>query len=383
MGSVFQREKSERAKAQWVAKYRDASGKWRTKNLGDVSAAEAKRRLREIENLVDAGKPVTEPKVGTFGELLAKWLANLTNRNAKHDNYRGRRHLLPPFGRRRVEDIDLRAILEWLEDMSRANEIAPRTQLHNFRLLSRFLGWAVERGYVPHNPCRDVSVGRRPRASARLDTPWLDDDGVVVRLYHALPEPINLMFYVGNRSGLRTGELCGLRMSDLAYLPDCIRVRHSYDGPLKEDKHGDGKTKWVPAPVDARDVLGSYLAKRVAEGAGPEDFVFVRPTGGGYTASQAHVAIGWHWHAALRSLAAEGIELSLTWYQATRHSFVSRNLSAGASLDEVSAAVGHSSPAITQRHYNHFVRKTFSPTLTRGLGLGTEQGGKILPLKKP
>ena len=54
----------------------------------------------------------------------------------------------------------------------------------------------------------------------------------------------------------------------------------------------------------------------------------------------------------------------MTSYQATRHSrFVSRSLSGGGMLDEVSAAVGHSSPMVTRRYYDHHIRKTFSPAL--------------------
>ncbi len=66
----------------------------------------------------------------------------------------------------------------------------------------------------------------------------------------------------------------------------------------------------------------------------------------------------------------KALGISLTWYEATRHSFVSRNLAAGASLDEVSAAVGHSSPIVTRRYYDHFVRKTFSAGLRAGLDVG-------------
>jgi hypothetical protein len=68
------------------------------------------------------------------------------------------------------------------------------------------------------------------------------------------------MFYLGNRSGLRTlrtGEIAGLRMSDLGFLGEgVIRARYSYDGPLKEDKDGTGKVKWVPAAEDARRCWG-------------------------------------------------------------------------------------------------------------------------------
>jgi len=77
-------------------------------------------------------------------------------------------------------------------------------------------------------------MGKRPQPTQKRDTPWFKDEAVAQKLMVLLPEPINLMFYLGNRSGLRTGELAGLRMSDLDYLKDgAIRVRYSYDGPLK------------------------------------------------------------------------------------------------------------------------------------------------------
>ena len=69
---------------------------------------------------------------------------------------------------------------------------------------------------------------------------------------------------------------------------------------------------------------------------------------------------------------ANEVKPTMTWYEATRHSFVSRHLSSGASLDEVSAAVGHSSPVVTKRFYDHFVRRSFSPLLRAGLGLGAK-----------
>jgi integrase len=67
--------------------------------------------------------------------------------------------------------------------------------------------------------------------------------------------------------------------------------------------------------------------------------------------------------------ATEAAGIDLTWYEATRHSFTSRNLEAGASLDEVSSALGHSSPVVTRRYYDHYIRRTFSSTLRTGLGV--------------
>jgi integrase len=87
-------------------------------------------------------------------------------------------------------------------------------------------------------------------AEPQKDVPWLRDDELVRKIIEALPEPFHYKFYLGNRSGLRTGEIAGLRMSDLDFLDEgVIRVRFSYDGPLKEDKENEGKVKWVPAAV--------------------------------------------------------------------------------------------------------------------------------------
>jgi hypothetical protein len=48
----------------------------------------------------------------------------------------------------------------------------------------------------------------------------------------------------------------------------------------------------------------------------------------------------------------------------------------------VSAAVGHSSPVVTKRFYDHYVRRSFSPKLRAGLGLGQKQEGRVVPMRK-
>jgi integrase len=226
-----------------------------------------------------------------------------------------------------------------------------------------------------------IPMGKRPQPTQKRDTPWFKDEAVAQKLMVLLPEPINLMFYLGNRSGLRTGELAGLRMSDLDYLKDgAIRVRYSYDGPLKEDKHCTGKMKWAPAPEDYDEILGPWLKRRLLQGAQSEDLVFPCPT-----VRNSPRRLGWDgyrkefveacWDEAKtthnKKCAEENLDgerVEMTWYQATRHSNITRKLEEGASLDEVSASVGHSSPAVTKRYYDHHIRKKFSSILTRGFG---------------
>jgi integrase len=152
-----------------------------------------------------------------------------------------------------------------------------------------------------------------------------------------------------------------------------IRVRYSWDGPLKEDKDDSGKIKWAPAAVDAGTVLKFHLARRKLNGAQGEDLVFpfepAKPQNRRRTSTwigfrKEHIEHSW-------DVASKKVGVHLTWYQATRHSFVSRNLKNGASLDEVSAALGHSSPVVTRMYYDHYVRKTFSAKLRQGIPIAS------------
>jgi integrase len=197
-----------------------------------------------------------------------------------------------------------------------------------------------------------VPQGRRPVATKEEDQPWLDDGKTVEELVAKLGPEVGLMFYLANGSGMRLGEVCGLRLSDLDFLHEgVIRAARSYGGPLKEDKRGEGKVKWVPTPHDAEARVKLQVARRKLQGAIGDDLLFPfmpakpqnrRRTSGWTGYRKEYVEEMW-------DEAVKAVGISMTWYQATRHSFVSRNLKAGASLDEVSAAVGHSSPMVTRR----------------------------------
>jgi integrase len=391
MGCVFNR--GTRAKPNYYAKFKDRDGAWRMVPTKAATKAAAEIFLRQVEQNVAAGHvgvPQRTP-AARVGPLLSAWAAGLRNRSASDDRSRVEVHLMPAFEDMAVDAVSTAVLLDWIEAQrsgtaprgrAAAHDVAtsskPRARSksvlvlkplsegsirHNLNTLSRFFAHLIEHGKATINPVRNLPQEKRPRATQRRDIPWIADEAVVKKLFEALPEPFGAMFYLGNRSGLRTGEIAGLRMSDLDWLAEgTVRVRFSYDGPLKEDKHAEGKCKWVPAPEETRSILDPILVRRREQGAGPEDFVFACPTrDGSYYRKELIEAV---WERTSRQLG-----VSMTWYQATRHSFASRNMSRGATLDEVSAAMGHSSPVVTRRYYDHFVRRTFSAGLRTGLGV--------------
>ena len=348
--------------------------------MGVENMFQARQELARVEREVAAGRdPFPDPIVvpvpgGLAGPLLRQWAGTLMNRNARDDRSRITRYLVPEFGKMKVEQLTLPVVMTWIDRLA-ASELSPQSQRHVLGLLSRFFSWCIERGLASSNPIRMVPIGKRPVARLDADRPWLEEEKKVPELMAALGFEVGLMFYLGNRSGLRPGEVCGLRMGDLEFLSEgVIRVAHSYDGPLKEDKRGEGKVKWVPAPTDAEKVLKLHLKRRHLLGAKAEDLVFpflpAKPQNRRRTSDWTGYRkeyIEQCWEEATRGKDRRVNGVDLTWYEATRHSFVSRNLKAGVQLDEVSAAVGHATPATTKRHYGHFIRKIFNPALRQGL----------------
>jgi integrase len=375
MASVFFR--GTKAAPRWYARYKDQRGAWISRRVRQETRRDALRVAQTLEAKAERqrlGMEAPESAALLCGALMKRWENSLTNRSAYDDRSRLRLHVLPRFASMRLADLSLPVLMAWLDELRAAKRLEPGTQRHLLNIVSRFFGWAIERGFATVNPVRQIPAGRRPQHAPKRDVPWLKEDETVRAIMRELPDPFGLMFYVGNRTGMRLGEICGLRLSDVEDLAaGAFRVRFSYNGPLKEDKAATGKVKWTPAPADAPAVLGPWIERRRAEGAEGEAYLFMREHGRHFR--KEHVEYRWE-------RASEALQLGrLTWYQATRHSFASRNLSRGVPLDEVASALGHSTPAVTARHYAHFVRKTFSSLMTAALGGGGPgPAGKVIAI---
>jgi integrase len=279
-----------------------------------------------------------------------------------------------------VDKLTKGEVVSWLREL-KATKLSGDSRKKLLGLFSRFCSWLSASDTITSNPVRDIPKIERPVAAAKQpDAPYLDDEEKVRAMIFALGPRFGLMFAVSNRAGFRLGEACGLRLSDTGWLEKegVLRVRHSYDARLKGDK-GTGAWKEKFPPLHDAAVAGALLSlatSRKEAGAKPEDRLFdflpVKPNACRVACSRA-----WREAAPLAGVKA------LTWYTASRHTFASRALAAGASIEQVSAALGHSSPTITQRFYNRHQERGFAtlPKLDLSAPL---PDGKVLnfPTKK-
>lgn len=384
-----------RSKPNWYASVKLLNGQWKAYPTHAPNAATADRVAAAMQLRADQGlHPVDkEEKVQTFAELAELWMAGITNRTHKQDKSRMRRFIVPEFGAMTMPQVTMQAIARWLDKL-RAREGAERmasaSQRHIFDLLSRFLGWAVERGHVDTNACRMIPPASkvRPAYTPENHRTWIQDPDLARAIYCALPQPVDLIFLIGYTSGLRPGETCGLRLSDCAWLraerPEdrVLRVRFNRMGPLKEDRGNLGapKVKWAPTSDEQVHLMLAQVDRRRTEGAQDEDLLFVSARQVALRGSLLSEA----WRRLSKPVKEGGAGLTLPegldLYAATRHTFVSRQLHAGEQLADVSRSVGHADERVTKRHYAHVIKITFPVSMRRGLGL--EGPATVLPITR-
>ncbi len=139
--------------------------------------------------------------------------------------------------------------------------LSRQTVTNALALLRRALEDAADEGHVPANVARGVSVPR----TTRTDEPWtwLRADEIAALLAPPLSPERRAVFTVAIWTGLRAGELWGLRWADVRLDGDApeLLVRHSYRGPTK-----GGKPRRVPLLRQAREALSAW--RTVAPGIG-------------------------------------------------------------------------------------------------------------------
>jgi integrase len=199
---------------------------------------------------------------------------------------------------------------------------------------------------------------------------WLDERESAA-VFNAMPplaprSPWRAMYAVGALAGLRPGEVIALEWSDVNTSASEIHVRRTVqrDGvldryadretPAAGEKTKDNESRFAPMPPALVEVLKDW--RRIAP-IGVQQ-MFGATGGGTKRRSDGSRFIRQHTLGKVlrRALGPAKVQRDLSWGQATRHSFASRAIARGASIDRVAEWLGHSTAEVTRR-YAHLTRK--------------------------
>lgn len=325
---------------RWIeAGRRRYKGGFASRDLADRVLAKVRAELAQYR----AGLPGDPAGLPKLQEEWDRWIERRkkTHRDAANDASRWRRHLGPAFGRLRAAEVDAGRIRAFVEGRLAAG-LDPATVGHCIRLLSTFFTDLCER---PRETGATVNPVRAlPRSTRRLmrpthrpqETPFLRTLLDVRRVHAQLEDSAQTAFAVGVFAGLRTGEVLGLDWKDVDLEARQIRVRQAVRfsklGPLRDED---------PRTVPILDALAPALARwKLSTGGTGQLF---KPKRGNFLRPNTL-------HAAL-AVALKDLHLpTVTWYQATRHTFASQWVIGGGSMERLALILAHSSTEVTRRY---------------------------------
>lgn len=219
----------------------------------------------------------------TFAEAAEEYLRYAEeDRGCKPSTIRGYRsqlnaHLLPAFGSMRIEDITEREIERWRSGLigtRRGREtLSNKTKNHQLVLMHAIFRRAVKLYGLARNPLANVDR-YRVRRSGDIEVVSPEEVWALVRA--AASEIDGTIFLTAAFTGLRRGELLGLRWRDIDFDASTIRVRASYAaGKLTTPK--SGKVRAVPLAPDVAEALARVGRRQ--RFTGEDDFVFAGESG--------------------------------------------------------------------------------------------------------
>ncbi len=219
----------ERKDGRWAAGvhmgYQD--GKRVRKWVIGNTRAEAVAKLAPIIKARDESRPVPDQRQ-KLGPFLRSWLdqvARPTLRSSTYDSYDDilRLHLIPGLGRISVAKLTPAEVQAFLNVKS-ASGLSPRRVQYIHAVLRRALGTAERWGLASRNVAKLVDPPRVPRHEIRPLTP----EQARLLLDASVGERLHALYVTALATGLRQGELLGLRWGDLDLDGrKTLHVRHS------------------------------------------------------------------------------------------------------------------------------------------------------------
>ncbi len=130
-------------------------------------------------------------------------------------------HVIPHFGSMTLATITPMHVRLWIAALIEKG-LAPATVHACYVLLSGIMKAAAVEGIVAHSPCRNVTLPRIPRAEQAFLT-----EEQVEQVAQATPVRYRPMIFVAAYTGLRWGELVGLRATRLDLDRGFLRVEET------------------------------------------------------------------------------------------------------------------------------------------------------------
>ena len=350
----IRKRKDGRWEGRFTAGHDPATGKQIIKNVLGKTQAEVKEKLKKA--LVEAGQvDFTKGGKYTVGTWMDEWFENVAKikvRPSSHQTYKGYidNHIKPNIGNIPLEKLttmDLQKFyrklltkgrIERIESREQPKGLSAKTVRNINQVISSAMDLAVAQKIIPANPTNACELPKVEHQEMQT----IPAEQLQAFLAEARATGVYELYYIELATGLRRGELLGLKWTDIDWKNGIIKVRRQVarvDGEIVE---APLKTKnsyrAVSISPQAIEVLREQKRKN------NDQYVFPSPNGGPISPDSVNNMLK-------RVLERAGIPK--VRFHDLRHTFATIALQNGVDIKTVSGMLGHFSAGFTLDTYAH------------------------------
>ena len=320
---------------------------------------DATRAFNEHKVKMDKGTQIM-PSEYTFAQWLDYWYKDIILPQIEETTaygYRGmiENYLKPQLGEIRLQKLTARDIQQYYTWLMGEKKLSPNTVIKHHNLLTNTLNAAERQEYITKNPMRAVSPPKKRQREAKFYTP----EQLGILLDKAVGTRLELPVFICAYLGLRRGELCGLRWSDVDLEHKTITIENTRTQAGKKEIEKGTKTASSTRTLYLPDTLCDMLkaTKEHQQACRAEyknayddnDYVVVMEDGRPFRPNYLSELFG-------KFLADN--DLPKIVLHELRHTFALLSNQAGIPAYNIGKALGHSTPATTQKIYTHLLDQT-------------------------
>lgn len=372
------------------------------KSVYGRTEAEVKREVKRLQSEIADGQPVTSgrqslcqflsghrewPAHDAQGVPLEPkgWLGTVVRPGVRASVYHRyeincRVHIIPELGTRQLSKLTAPYIQQFLADKQdpakQKPALSPRTVHQMLAVLRNALNVAVSWRLIPFNPC----LGVRPPKVPRSKYTTLSGDDVLILLERVQGHQLECFVTLACTTGLREGELLGLRWQDVDPVRGLLMVRQQAQRIPHQGWHfPEPKSETSNRLVILTDPGMAALERqrervgmmRAAANGSWQDFDLVHPNRLGRPIEKGNLLRRWRMF-----LEKEGFDYMKP--HELRHTTATVLFALGVAMPVVQEILGHSSISVTSDIYRGYVPPLHQDAMKRLNALLTRRPSPLL-----
>ncbi len=356
-------------------RFRSPEGKSRSKSFKRRVDADAFAATVETDKLRGAYSDASGGKTRfvEWSDQFRSTRINLRPSTRARDESYFRNLILPTFKDAPLAKIQPVHVQQWVADLDVAG-YAPATTRKAYQLLSATFETAINSDLISRSPCRGIRLPKVEREEMRFLSP-----SEVEELADAINPRYRVLVLTAAYTGLRIGELLGLKMSRLNMLRRQLRVSEALSEVGGKLILGQPKSKTSRRSVTMPSFLVDELAAHLSVNPSTDGWVFSSFEGGPIRRTNFRRR---QWLPAVRASVGEPLR-----FHDLRHTHAAMLIAEGVHPKVLQHRLGHASITTTLDTYGHLMdgldeaaaealdrvsrRKGSAHTAERPLNLGT------------